>query len=500
MKINKLKVFLIAITCIGNLTHGMGGRTSQQAEKPLSAKKVIPSDLNKNEDASLGTLKASTLSPNQKTGTNLVSPAAFSFSPIVKKVAPSVVNIYSERVQVVKNSPFAMDPMMQLFLSRGFNFDSLFNMPREIIQRSLGSGVIIGKEGTVLTNMHVIQDATKIKVILSDGRVFDATVAVRDDKIDLAVLKMQNLKGELTPIEIGDPEAMEVGDMVVAIGNPFGIGTTVTTGIVSAVSRFGGFIQTDAAINVGNSGGALVNMEGQLIGINNFIISKSGTSAGVGFAIPINMARPAVSQLRNGGGDVQRGWSGLLVQTITPELAKTLGMEIPRGVVVNAVHPYRPAKEIEVGDLILEMNGKPVLDKETFYYRLAGFPVGEAIKLKIMRKKTEIETQFSVIKPVEIPSRQRTTLKGNHIFNGVVVANLSPALEAELGLEGMRKGVIILGAVVQNAALRLFQQYDIIHMINNRIVLSVDDVIKILQSEKVKSMKLIRNGQTVEIK
>lgn len=440
------------------------------------------------------------LAPSLSKGEKLFSKGSFSFSPVVKKVSPSVVNIYSERVQVIQNSPFAMDPMMQLFLGRGFNFDSLFSMPREIIQRSLGSGVIIGKDGTVLTNVHVIQDATKIKVILGDGRIFDATVAVKDSKIDLAVLKIQNPNIDLVPIEIGDPETMEVGDMVVAIGNPFGVGTTVTTGIVSAVSRFGGFIQTDAAINVGNSGGALVNMEGQLIGINNFIISKSGTSAGIGFAIPINMARPAVAQLKNGGGEVQRGWSGLLVQSITPELAKTFGMEIPLGVVVNAVHPSRPAKDVMVGDLIVAMNEKPLLDKESFYYRLAGIPVGETVTLKIKRKEAELKTQFTVIKPVEIPSKQRTTLKGNHVFNGVVVANLSPALEAELGLEGMRQGVIILGAVVQNAALRLFQQYDIVHMINNHVVLSVDDMIKILQAEKVKSLKLIRNGQAIEIK
>jgi len=491
MKLKLLQTILIMALCVIGVSHGMGNRTSTTVDKATSEQKSISTPVS-SPDVSLTLTQSATskLFPN----------GIFSFSPVVKKVSPSVVNIYSERVQVIQNSPFAMDPMMQLFMGRGFNFESLFSMPREIIQRSLGSGVIIGKDGTVLTNVHVIQDATKIKVILQDGRVYDAKVAVKDDKIDLAVLKIQDPNVQLTPIEIGDPERMEVGDMVVAIGNPFGVGTTVTTGIVSAVSRFGGFIQTDAAINVGNSGGALVNMDGQLIGINNFIISKSGTSAGIGFAIPINMARPAVAQLKNGGGDVQRGWSGLLVQSVTPQLAKTFEMDIPMGVVVNAVHPLRPSKDVQVGDLILEMNDKPLLDKETFYYRLAGIPVGDTITLKIKRNKTEMKTQFALIKPVETPSRQRTTLKGNHVFNGVVVANLSPALEAELNLEGMRQGVVILGAVVQNTALRLFQQYDIIHMINNHIVLSVDDISKILSSEKVKSIKLIRDGKTIEIK
>lgn len=426
--------------------------------------------------------------------------ATLSFSPVVKKVAPSVVNIYSERVQVLQNSQLNMNPMMQMFLGRGMNFDSLFAMPREVIQRSLGSGVIIGKEGTILTNVHVIKDATKIKVILHDGRQYDAKVIVKDDKIDLAVLQIQKLTVQLVPITIGDPEAMEVGDLVVAIGNPFGVGTTVTTGIVSAISRLGGFIQTDASINVGNSGGALVNMKGELIGINNFIISKSGTSAGIGFAIPINMSKPALAQLKQGGGDVKRGWSGLLVQTITPELAKTLRMEIPMGVVVNAVHPLRPVKGIEVGDVLFEMNGKPLLDKRSFYYQLAGIPVGETVTLKYRRKGAVNTVSFKLIKPVETPSRQRTTLKGNHLFNGLVVANLSPALEAELNLDSMRRGVIVLGAVAQTPILRLLQRYDVVHMVNDHVILSVNDILNVLRSEKVKSVKLIRNGKTIEIK
>jgi len=498
MNIKLLKKILIGVICVSGISYGMGNRDSKLTAKTDTTQNLPSIPLQKtNPKDSQHTFLPSKQSP---VATKLFPNGSFTFSPVVKKVAPSVVNIYSERVQVMQNSPFAMDPMMQLFMGRGFNFDSLFSMPREVIQRSLGSGVIIGKDGTVLTNVHVIQDATKIKVILHDGRTYDAKVAVKDDKIDLAVLKIQDPSVELIPIEIGDPEIMEVGDMVIAIGNPFGVGTTVTTGIVSAVSRFGGFIQTDASINVGNSGGALVNMEGQLIGINNFIISKSGTSAGIGFAIPINMARPAVAQLKNGGGEVQRGWSGLLVQSLTPELAKTFSVQVPVGVVVNAVHPNRPAKDVQVGDLILEMNNTPLLDKEMFYYRLAGIPIGDAVTLKIKRNGTEMQTQFQLIKPVETPSRQRTTLKGNHVFNGVVVANLSPALEAELNLEDMRQGVVILGAVVQNASLRLFQQHDIIHTINSRPISSVDDLIKALKVEKVKSIKLIRKGQTVEIK
>ncbi|MDP3935537.1 MAG: trypsin-like peptidase domain-containing protein, partial [Alphaproteobacteria bacterium] len=245
MILKTLQSVFITVVCIMSLSYGMGNRSTPPADKTLVPKETKDTT---SPDKTVVLLAPPSLSPTVNKPSKLFQGGVFSFSPVVKKVAPSVVNIYSERVQVVQNSPFAMDPMMQLFMGRGFNFDSLFAMPREIIQRSLGSGVIIGKEGTVLTNVHVIQDATKIKVILQDGRVYDAKVAVKDDKIDLAVLQIQDPKVELIPIEIGDPEAMEVGDMVVAIGNPFGVGTTVTTGIVSAVSRFGGFIQTDASI------------------------------------------------------------------------------------------------------------------------------------------------------------------------------------------------------------------------------------------------------------
>lgn len=480
-----ISIISLAMLPVTAMSIGKTSTDSTVASKPLKLSKKTAA-LNSNN-------------PPTNSNNGALHRAALSFAPVVKKVSSSVVNIYSERVQVAQTAPFS-NPMMQMFLGRGMNFDSLFTMPREFVQRSLGSGVIIGKEGTILTNVHVIKDATKIKVILHDGRQYDAKVIVKDDKIDLAVLKIQKPTVKLIPIDIGDPEEMEVGDLVVAIGNPFGVGTTVTTGIVSAISRFGGFIQTDASINVGNSGGALVNMKGELIGINNFIISKSGTSAGIGFAIPINMSKPALAQLKKGGGDVKRGWSGLVVQTITPSIAKTLNMDIPVGVVVNAVHPLRPAKQIKVGDVIVAMNGKPLFDKESFYYRLAGIPVGETVSIDYKHLGKLNSTSFKLIKPVESPSRQRTTLKGSHLFNGLVVANLSPALEADLNLDSMRRGVIVLGAVAQTPILRLLQRYDVIHMINKHIILSVNDVLKVLKSEKVTSVKLIRNGKTIEIR
>ncbi len=438
----------------------------------------------------------------QKSSDSPLMNNSFSFSPLVKKVAPSIVNIYSERVQTTEpeQTEDRANPILQLLKGKAFNFDMLFAAPREVIQRSLGSGVVIGSEGVILTNVHVIKGATKIKVVLSDRRVYEAHVAVKDDKIDLAILKLNDSKIKLSPIEIGDPEAMEVGDRVVAIGNPFGVGTSVSTGVISAVSRFGGYIQTDASINPGNSGGALVNMRGQLVGVNNFIISKSGVSAGVGFSIPINMSKPALTQLKKGGGSVPRGWSGLWVRSVTPKIASKLNLSAPMGVVVETVHPNSGASDVKVGDVILELDGKQLLDKASYYYRLAGVPVGAVVSIKLLRSGKIMQKTFLLGRPVEIPKRQRTALKGTHIFNEVVIANLSPALEVELGLDSMRSGVIILGAVEATDSLKLFQKYDIIHSINGHVLKSVKDILKVLEVERVKKVKLLRNGQVVEIK
>lgn len=425
--------------------------------------------------------------------------SSFSFAPLVKRVAPSVVNIYSERLQVVEQAQpdEGGNPILRLLKGQAFNFDMLFAAPREVIQRSLGSGVVIRQDGIILTNVHVIKGATKIKVVLADRRVYDAHVAVKDDKLDLAVLKISDPSVKLTPIKVGNPELMEVGDRVLAIGNPFGVGTSVSTGVVSAVSRFGGYLQTDASINPGNSGGALINMRGELIGINNFIISKSGVSAGVGFSIPINMSKPAIAQLKKGGGSVQRGWSGLLVQSVTPGIAAKLKLQQPIGVLVEKVHPNSPVSGIMPGDIILEMDGKQLLDQASYYYRLAGVPVGDVVSIKLLRSGREIKKTFLLGFPVEIPKRQRTPLKGTHIFNGMVIANLSPAVEVELGLPGMRSGAIILDASESRTA----QKYDIIHSINGHVLKSVDDVVRVLKTEKVvKTVKLRRGGQVIEIK
>src|ERR1700689_430820 len=258
-----------------------------------------------------------------------------SFAPIVKRVAPAVVNVYAAHV-VENQNPFMSDPFFRQFFGGG--------MPREQVERSLGSGVIVEASGLIVTNYHVIEDASEVKVALSDKREFDADIVLKDQRSDLAVLRVKGAKERFPTLEFADSDALEVGDVVLAIGDPFGVGQTVTHGIVSAVARtqvgnsdYQFFIQTDAAINPGNSGGALVDMNGRLVGINSAIYSRSGGSEGIGFAIPANMVRVIVASAEGGSGAVKRAWLGAKLQEVTPEIADSLGLKRPSGALVASV-------------------------------------------------------------------------------------------------------------------------------------------------------------------
>ncbi|MCC7167320.1 MAG: trypsin-like peptidase domain-containing protein, partial [Rhodospirillales bacterium] len=272
-----------------------------------------------------------------------------SFAPLAKQTAPAVVNIYTRKVvqtrQVV--SPFMNDPFFQRFFGEQFGM----GMPQERIQRSLGSGVIVGAEGVIVTNHHVIKDSDEITVVLSDRREFEAQLVGSDERTDLAVLRIQTKGEKLPALDWGDSDALEVGDLVLAIGNPFGVGQTVTSGIVSALARttagitdFQFFIQTDAAINPGNSGGALITMDGKLVGINTAIYSRDGGSNGIGFAIPAAMGRSVVGGILATGKPI-RPWLGAAGQTVTAEIAQSLGLAKPMGVFVNNLHPGGPAEK-----------------------------------------------------------------------------------------------------------------------------------------------------------
>ncbi len=312
---------------------------------------------------------------------------AFSFAPVVKKVSPAVVNIYTRATVRGVESPFMNDPVFRQFF--GNNLPG--GLSRERAQNSLGSGVIIGREGLVVTNNHLVESADQVTVALSDRREFEADVVTKDPRSDLAILRLR-AKGEtFSTLDFADSDTVQVGDLVLAIGNPFGVGQTVSMGIVSAVARSAAlhqgevnyFIQTDAAINPGNSGGALVSADGKLIGIPSAIYSQGGGSIGIGFAIPSNLVR-AVQASVGKEGKIIRGWTGINGQTLNAEIARSLGLARPGGVIVKSLHAASPAKEagLQAGDVIRTLNGREVEDNDAFQhppcYPAAGHGFGRA--------------------------------------------------------------------------------------------------------------------------
>jgi len=342
----------------------------------------------------------------------IVSMPPGSFSALVKHISPSVVNI--SVVKIVKGRaqgqvPFGPDDPMRDFFDRFFGDQ----MPKDFKQRGLGTGFIIDKDGSVLTNNHVVEGADEIKVRLGDDREFKAEVVGRDPKTDLALIKI-DAKGLLAAIPLGDSDNLEVGDWVVAIGNPFGLGNTVTAGIVSAKYRqigagaYDNFIQTDASINPGNSGGPLLNTAGEAVGINSAIFSQGGGSIGIGFAIPINMAKDLLPQLRT--GKVVRGWLGLMIQKITPELKEKLKLEEEKGALVGDVTAGGPAEKagIQRGDVIVSFDGKEIKDSSELPYRVAATPVGKVVSVEVMRKGQKKNFQVEIGELQDTGPRRRT--------------------------------------------------------------------------------------------
>ncbi len=379
-------------------------------------------------------------------------------APMLKKTLPGVVNVFTRTTVQVRQNPLLSDP----FFRRFFNVP---NQPTERTQQSLGSGVVIDADkGYIMTNHHVIDGADEISVNLSDGRTLKAELVGSDPETDVAVLKVQADK--LTAVPRSDSDGLEVGDFVVAIGNPFGLGQTVTSGIVSAMGRSGlgiegyeDFIQTDASINPGNSGGALVNLKGELVGINTAILSKSGGNVGIGFAIPINMAHEIMSQLIE-HGSVQRGTLGAQAQDLSPELAKAFGIESRRGAVVTQVTSGSPADKagLKTGDVIIEVNGRPVQDAGDVRNRIGLLRVDEKVTMKILRDGKN-RTLHAVVKEPQLVaiegSKLHPRLDGAMLANmaeetvngqvkGVVVAEVAPSSQAMIS--GLRKGDIIVQA------------------------------------------------------
>ena len=405
-----------------------------------------------------------------------------SFSPLVKKAAPAVVNIYASKVVSQRQSlPLFDDPFFRRFFGEKFGF----GLPRKQVQNSLGSGVIVRPDGLIVTNMHVIEGAEKIKVVLADRREFSAKIVVTDDRTDLAILQVDT-GGELLPVlALRDSDELEVGDLVLAIGNPFGVGQTVTSGIVSALARtrvtssdLNFFIQTDAAINPGNSGGALVTMDGKLAGVNTAIFSKSGGSLGIGFAIPSNMVRAVITGITKDGRLV-RPWLGASGQGVSQDIATSLGMARPTGVLINLVFKGGAADKagLRTGDVVMAVNGHEVNDPKGLRFRIATLPIGDTVVLRVWRQKGTQALKLLLSPPPEDPPRELTVLAGRQPLSGATIANMSPALADELGFDPFAKGIVVVNLERGSAANRLgFRIGDLVRAVNGQEVPTVADL------------------------
>jgi len=428
-----------------------------------------------------------------------------SFAPLVRQAVPAVVNIYTRRVVRTAASPLLADPFFRQFF--GGNLPP--GMTRERVQNSLGSGVIVGADGVVVTNHHVIAQADEVTVVLSDRREFEAKVVGSDERSDLAVLKIDTKGEKLPTLAFGDSDALEVGDLVIAVGNPFGVGQTVTSGIVSALARtnvgisdYRSFIQTDAAINPGNSGGALVDMDGHLIGINTAIYSQGGGSVGIGFAIPSSLVKVVLTGITQGGKMV-RPWLGAGGEAVTQDIAQSLKLARPAGVMINQIAKDGPASHagIKLGDVVTAVQGREVDDPEALRFRLATLPLGGDAHLTVLRDGAERIVDVRLAPPPEDPPRDASDITGANPLSGTTLANLNPALAEEIGVSSVAGGVVVLRLQNGSLAQRLqIQPGDIILAVNDHKVGSVAEAKRLLAAEQRGwRVTLNRNGQTLTL-
>lgn len=425
-----------------------------------------------------------------------------SFAPVVRETAPAVVNIYAQRVVEQRSSPFADDPFFgDLFR----NFGQV--TPR--VQNSLGSGVILSEDGIVVSNFHVVGNATEIRVILNDRREFDAEIILTDEESDLAVLKLRDAR-DLPVLEFADSDAVEVGELVLAIGNPFGVGQTVSSGIISGLARSGiavgsgrgYFIQTDAPINPGNSGGALVDMQGRLVGVNTAIISRSGASHGIGFAIPANLVAQVVTQARAGRTRFQRPWAGVTAQAVDASIAEAFDQPIPEGVILLDIHPDSPLAQagLQRGDVVLSVDGAAVNSGPEMMFRLAARGLGAEADLTFRRRERVQDATIALIAPPDIPDRAERTIIQRSALRGLSVARINPAVSAEYNLSPDAQGILVI-ELRDIAARTGLREGDILISINGMPVTSTDDVMT-LAAEPVRNwqIEVLRDGRRVTLR
>ena len=427
-----------------------------------------------------------------------------SYAPIVQRAAPAVVNVYAARAVATSRNPFLDDPIFRRFFGVPDG-----GAPSEQLQRSLGSGVIVDAGGLVVTNNHVIEGATEVKVSLADKRELEADIVLKDQRSDLAVLRIRGQSERFPAIDFADSDALQVGDLVLAIGNPFAVGQTVTHGIVSAVARtqvgitdYQFFIQTDAAINPGNSGGALVDLGGRLVGINTAIFSRSGGSQGIGFAIPANMVKVVVASARSGGSTVKRPWLGARLQAVTPEIAEGLGLKRPAGALIASVTAASPAGRagLKTSDLIVAIDGLAVEDANAFDYRFATKELGGSARLGVMRAGKEIVLTVALESAPETP-HDELVIGSPSPFQGAKVSNLSPALADAMRLDPTAQGVVIVDVANGSPAQNLgFKRGDLVMSVNNAKIGKTADLQRATgQQSRRWSITIIRGGQQMSV-
>ncbi len=380
-----------------------------------------------------------------------------SFVPVVKQATPAVVNIYARRIVQARRSPFQDDPFFgELFRD--------FGNARPRVQNSLGSGVIVSADGYVVSNYHVVGQADDIRVVLNDRREYTARVLIGDEASDLAILKIDAVDMPYLPLR--DSGTVEVGELVLAIGNPFGVGQTVSSGIVSGLARSGTatgngrgyFIQTDAPINPGNSGGALIDIAGRMIGINTSILTRSGGSNGIGFAIPAALVAAFLEQARDGKTAFERPWAGALGQPVDADLSEGLGMLRPEGVIITALHRASPLAEagLAVGDVVIEVAGQPVNTPEEMLFHMSVQGLGETVEMVYLHEAARVQADVTLIAPPDDPPRDTHVLGNREVLGGLEVARINPAVTAELGLPLNKDGIVVMtpGRLGQRVGLR----------------------------------------------
>ena len=418
-----------------------------------------------------------------------------SFVPLVKQAAPAVVNIYAKVMVTPQRTPLQSDPFFERFFSDPFS-----EKPR--VQNSLGSGVILSDDGIVVSNYHVVGMATDIRVVLNDRREFSARVLLSDAAADLAILKID--ADEALPfLALRGSDSVEVGELTLAIGNPFGVGQTVSSGIVSGLARsgvagnggLGYFIQTDAPINPGNSGGALIDVQGRLIGVNTSILTKSGGSNGIGFAIPADLIAAFVDQARGGADQFVRPWAGINGQPVDSDMAGPLGLDRPGGIIVSGLHAVSPfsAAGLQVGDVIIAVDDQLVNTPAEMIFRMSVAGSGQTVKVTRLRDGQAADLDVALFAAPDEPSRAQITLDGQSLLPGLTVARVNPAVMAEMNLPLQTEGVVVMEAGPYGARVGLGAG-DVIVSVNNIAIAHPDEAATLLGGQARRIQMVIQRG------